>query len=74
MWKLIKWSLLTLVVVLICSEIDIKTSLYKASDNSLEIRFPQWRADAPWFYVYWTPGTLRWQIEEGRLHEQADDL
>lgn len=41
MGKLIKWSLIALVVALIVSNISIKTSLYKAKDNSVEISFPQ---------------------------------
>ena len=48
--KLMLWTLLALVLALIFSEINIKTSLYKAADNSVEIIFPQWQTDNPWFY------------------------
>ncbi len=60
--KIIKWSLLALVVCLIVSRININTSIYKKQDNSVEIIFPQWQLEKPWFYFYWTPGTLRLEI------------
>lgn len=47
MGKLIKWSLIALVVALIVSNISIKTSLYKAKDNSVEISFPNGRPRLP---------------------------
>ena len=59
MGKIIKWALLALVVCLILSELNIKTSIYHKMDNSVEIIFPQWQQEKPWFYFYWTPGTLR---------------
>ena len=51
--------MIALVVARILSEININASIYKSADNSVEIIFPQWNVDKPWFYVYWTPGTLR---------------
>lgn len=69
MGKLIRWLLIALVVALIVSNINIKTSLYKAKDNSVEISFPEWQSDAPWFYFYWTPGQWRWQLYKGERHE-----
>ena len=58
MGRIIKWSLVALVVCLILSDLNIKTSIYHAKDNSIEIKFPQWQAEKPWFYLYWTPGTF----------------
>ncbi|MCD8548045.1 MAG: hypothetical protein LRY38_06410 [Aeromonadaceae bacterium] len=69
MGKLIRWSLVALVVALIVSNINIKTSLYKAQDNSLEISFPQWKTKTPWLYLYWTPGVWRWQFYKGERHQ-----
>ncbi len=60
--KLMLWTLLALVLALIFSEINIKTSLYKAADNSVEIIFPEWQTDDAWFYLYWTPGQLEWRL------------
>lgn len=62
MKKLMLWTLLALVLALIFSEINIKTSLYKAADNSVEITFPEWQTDHPWFYFYWTPGQFEWRL------------
>lgn len=56
MWKLLRWLLLLVIAGLVVSKIDIKTSLYARKDNSVEISFPQWKADQPWLYLYWTPG------------------
>lgn len=74
MGKLIKWSLIALVVALIVSNISIKTSLYKAKDNSVEISFPQWKTQTPWLYVYWTPGLWRWQFYKGERHQYPERL
>ena len=60
MGKIIKWALLALVVCLILSELNIKTSIYHKKDNSVEIIFPQWQQEKPLFYFYWTPGTVKW--------------
>ncbi len=56
MGKLIRWLLILLVAGLVVSQITIHTSLYARKDNSVEIAFPQWKADDPWIYLYWTPG------------------
>lgn len=61
MGKLIKWGLLALIGSLIVSQININASIYKKQDNSVEIIFPQWQQEKPWFYFYWTPGTLRFK-------------
>ncbi|MGL4206079.1 MAG: hypothetical protein ACRCRW_08195 [Aeromonadaceae bacterium] len=58
MFKVMKWALLATLIGLIASQINIEASIYKAADNSVEIIFPQWQTEEPWFYVYWTPGTL----------------
>ena len=77
MFKLFGWSMIALVVALILSEININTSIYKSADNSLEIIFPQWNVDKPWFYVYWTPGTLSFipaKREKKAFESKAKDL
>jgi len=48
MWKMLKWSVIGGVVLLILSDIEISTSLYKYEDNRVEINFPRWQADQPW--------------------------
>lgn len=58
MFKVMKWALLATVIALIASQINIEASIYKTTDNSIEIIFPQWQTEKPWFYFYWTPGTL----------------
>ena len=45
MGKIIKWALLALVVSLILSKLNIKTSIYHKMDNSVEIIFPQWQQE-----------------------------
>ncbi len=77
MFKMLMWSLVLLVIALICSEINIDTSIYKSADNSVEIKFPQWKAEDPWFYMYWTPGTLSFQYakrEKKQFESKAKDL
>ncbi len=48
MGKLIRWLLILLVAGLVVSQITIHTSLYARKDNSVEIAFPQWKAEDPW--------------------------
>jgi len=43
MWKMLKWSVIGGVVLLILSDIEISTSLYKYEDNSVQINFPRWQ-------------------------------
>ena len=77
MGKIIKWALLALVVCLILSELNIKTSIYHKKDNSVEIIFPQWQQEKPWFYFYWTPGTLSFipaKREKKAFESKAKDL
>jgi len=70
--KLIKWGFVALIGCLIVSQINIQTSIYKKQDNSVEIIFPQWQLEKPWFYFYWTPGTLR--FKQPPKENQDDNL
>ena len=72
MGKLIKWGFVALIGCLIVSQINIQTSIYKKQDNSVEIIFPQWQLEKPWFYLYWTPGTLR--FKQPPNEDQDDNL
>lgn len=56
MWKMLKWSVIGGVVLLILSDIEISTSLYKYEDNRVEINFPRWQADQPWGTLSWHAG------------------
>jgi len=47
MWKMLKWSVIGGVVLLILSDIEISTSLYKYEDNSVQINFPRWQGPKP---------------------------
>jgi len=59
--KLFFWAFIAFVVMLVCSKIDLQTSIYKEEQNRLEIIFPQWQTEQPWLYFYWTPGTaVKW--------------
>lgn len=69
--KLFFWAFIAFVVMLICSKINLETSIYKEEQNSLEIIFPQWQTEQPWFYFYWTPGTVKWHQDPPE--ETAED-
>lgn len=56
MGKLIKWLLILAVAILVLSEVNLSTSLYKYEDNQIEIIFPRWRTESPWYYLRWNPG------------------
>ena len=58
MWKMLKWSVIGGVVLLILSDIEISTSLYKYEDNRVEINFPRWQADQPWCTLRWHAGQV----------------
>ncbi|MBR9857738.1 MAG: hypothetical protein GYB38_08515 [Gammaproteobacteria bacterium] len=55
MGTLIKGLLLLLVVFLLASEVNMSTSLYRYEDNQIEITFPVWQTDTPWYYLKWNP-------------------
>lgn len=58
MWKALKWSFIAAVLLLILSDIQINTSLYKYEDNSVLISFPRWQGDRPWGTWYWHAGQI----------------
>ncbi len=55
MGTLIKWFLFLLVAFLLASEVNLSTSLYDYEDNQVEITFPVWQTDTPWYYIKWNP-------------------
>ena len=55
MAALLKGLLLLVLVLLLLSEVNLNTSLYKYEDNQIEITFPSWRAENPWYYLKWNP-------------------
>ena len=48
MWKALKWISSGWALLLILSDIQISTSLYKYEDNRVLISFPRWEAKQPW--------------------------
>ena len=58
MWKMLKWSVIGGVVLLILSDIEISTSLYKYEDNRVLINFPRWEAKQPWGTFEWHAGRV----------------
>lgn len=71
--KLFFWGIIAFIVMLICSKITLDTSIYKAEENRLEIIFPQWHTDKPWFYFYWTPGTVKWHPDVAEEDQEGED-
>lgn len=61
MWRLLKWCLVGLVLLLIGSDIELSTSLYRYQDNRVEIAFPRWESQHPW-------ATFSWHAGESRFH------
>lgn len=47
MWKVLKWLVIGGVLLLILSDVQISTSLYKYDDNKVVVSFPSWQADRP---------------------------
>ena len=44
MWKALKWLFIGWVLLLILSDVQISTSLYKYDDNKVVVSFPRWQA------------------------------
>ncbi|MDU1144059.1 hypothetical protein [Aeromonas rivipollensis] len=61
MWTMLKWTVICGVLLLILSDIQISTSLYKYEDNSVQINFPRWQSERPW-------GSLRWHAGQVESH------
>ncbi|WMC11151.1 hypothetical protein PU634_01955 [Oceanimonas pelagia] len=55
MGALIKLLLLLLVAFFLASEVNLSTSLYRYEDNEIELSFPVWQTDKPWYYLKWNP-------------------
>ncbi|MDP5292222.1 hypothetical protein Q9290_07970 [Oceanimonas sp. CHS3-5] len=55
MGALIKLLLLLLVGFFLASEVNLSTSLYRYEDNEIELTFPVWQTDNPWYYLKWNP-------------------
>lgn len=55
MGALIKLLLLLLVAFFLASEVTLSTSLYRYEDNEIELTFPVWQTDKPWYYLKWNP-------------------
>lgn len=68
MGALIKLLLLLLVVVFLTSEVNLSTSLYRYEDNEIELTFPVWQTDNPWYYLKWNPSAG--EFEQRVMSEQ----
>ncbi|MGL5031020.1 MAG: hypothetical protein ACRC8Q_07690 [Aeromonas sp.] len=58
MWKILKWIFIFTVMLLILSDIQVSTSLYKYEDNRVLIQFPRWQAKHPWGSIEWHVGKI----------------
>ena len=58
MWKALKWIFNCWALLLILSDIQISTSLYKYEDNRVLINFPRWEAKQPWGTFEWHAGRV----------------
>ncbi|MGY3884995.1 hypothetical protein [Aeromonas aquatica] len=58
MWTVLKWSVIGSVLLLILSDIQISTSIYKYEDNKVRISFPRWQAEQPWGTFQWHAGLV----------------
>lgn len=58
MWKALKWSFIAAVLLLILSDIQLKTSIYKYEENSVLISFPRWQPKQPWGTLSWHAGRI----------------
>ncbi|MDQ1885883.1 hypothetical protein [Aeromonas salmonicida] len=68
MWKVLKWLFIGWVLLLILSDVQISTSLYKYDDNKVVVSFPRWQADRPWGTFQWHAGRIEthWYGLEGK--------
>lgn len=68
MWTMLKWSFIGGVLLLILSDIELKTSIYKYEDNQVLISFPRWQPDRPWGTFQWHAGRVEhhWYGLEGK--------
>lgn len=65
MWKALKWFFIGWALLLILSDLQITTSLYKYEDNRVVVNFPRWQADQPW-------GTF--ELHAGRVLFRSNSL
>ncbi|MFC5706815.1 hypothetical protein [Aeromonas eucrenophila] len=56
MWTVLKWSVIGSVLLLILSDIQLSTSIYKYEDNRVQINFPRWQPKQPWATLGWHAG------------------
>ncbi|MCS3461678.1 hypothetical protein ACW5WQ_15135 [Aeromonas rivuli] len=61
MWTLLKWFFIGWVLLLILSDIELSTSIYRYQDNKVDIAFPRWESKHPW-------ATFSWHAGETRFH------
>ncbi|WAF91305.1 hypothetical protein NRZ28_03330 [Aeromonas hydrophila] len=75
MWKVLKWFFIGWALLLILSDLQITTSLYKYEDNRVVVNFPRWQADQPWGTFEWHAGRVEadWYGLAGRP-KQVDPL
>ena len=71
--RLFFWGFIAFIAMLCMSKITLETSIYVKDQNSLEIIFPQWKADKPWIYFYWEPGYTTW-TPDTPAEENSDGL
>ncbi|TNJ14203.1 hypothetical protein CF111_21445 [Aeromonas sobria] len=76
MWKALKWIFICWALLLILSDIQISTSLYKYEDNRVLINFPRWEAKDPWGTLEWHEGRIssHWYGLEGKPKPAAPQI
>ncbi|MFH7587893.1 hypothetical protein [Oceanimonas smirnovii] len=55
MGALIRLIISLLFLLFLASEVNLSTSLYRYEDNKIELTFPVWQTDNPWYYLKWDP-------------------
>ena len=58
MWTFLKWFFICWALLLILSDIQIRTSLYKYEDNQVVIKLPRWQTKQPWATFEWHAGRI----------------
>lgn len=53
MGALIRLLIFLLFLLFLASEVNLSTSLYRYEDNKIELTFPVWQTDNPWYYLKW---------------------
>ncbi|OXY83514.1 hypothetical protein [Oceanimonas doudoroffii] len=62
---------LLLAVFYLASEVKLSTSLYHYEENEIELTFPVWQTDNPWYYMKWNPAKQEFEQKLGILEREA---